>query len=60
MLKVGEGMNILEEHDRPSDHRSEEEGMDMVSIHMVEVEGMDMIAERPSKERLEMEGMNIE
>jgi hypothetical protein len=57
---VGEGMNILEEHDRPSDHRSEEEGMDMVSIHMVEVEGMDMIAERPSKERLEMEGMNTE
>jgi hypothetical protein len=45
-----EGMNMLEEHDRPSNHRLEEEDMDMTCIHMVEVEGMDTENEHPSKE----------
>jgi hypothetical protein len=59
MLGV-EGMNMLEEHDRPSNHWLEEEGMDMADIHMVEVEVMDMVEERPLKERPEVEGINTE
>jgi hypothetical protein len=52
-------MNMLEEHERPSNQRSEEEGMNMAGIHMVEVEGMNMVEERPSKERPKVEGMDI-
>jgi hypothetical protein len=36
-------MNMLEEHDHPSNHRLGVEGMNMVDIHMVEVEGVDMV-----------------
>jgi hypothetical protein len=43
------GMNMLEEHERPSNHRPEEEDMDM-----------DMVEERPSNERQEVECMNME
>jgi hypothetical protein len=67
-----EDMNMLEDHVHLSNHRSEEEDMDMVGIHMVEVEdmdmagihmveveGMDMVERRPSKERQEFEGMDM-
>jgi hypothetical protein len=37
-----EDMNMLEEHDRLLNHRSEEEGMDMTDIHMMEVEDMNL------------------
>jgi hypothetical protein len=45
-----EGMNMLEEHEHPSNHQTEEDGTDMGSIHMVEVEGMDMVEELASIE----------
>jgi hypothetical protein len=51
-------MNMLKNHERSSNHRSEEEGMDMTDIHMVEVEGMDMMKKHPSKKRLEVEGID--
>jgi hypothetical protein len=51
-----EGINMLEEHDHPSNHRSGEEGMNMVGIHMMELEVMDMSEERPTKERSEDDG----
>jgi hypothetical protein len=54
-----EGINMLEEHDHPSNHRSGEEGMNMVGIHMMELEVMDMSEERPTKERSEDEGMDM-
>jgi hypothetical protein len=55
-------MNMLEGHDLPSNHRSEEEGIDMTEEypskerpeveHMdTEDEGMYMVEEHPSKER---------
>jgi hypothetical protein len=61
MSKV-EDMNILEGHDLLSNHRSEEEGIDMTEEypskerpeveHMdTEDEGMYMVEEHPSKER---------
>jgi hypothetical protein len=40
-----EGMNMMEEHDHPLNHRLGEEGMNMTDIHMVEVKGMDMVEE---------------
>jgi hypothetical protein len=52
-----EGMNMLEEHDHLSNHRLEEESMNMMSIYMVEVEGMDMVKECPSNHIPEDEGM---
>jgi hypothetical protein len=54
------GMNMLEEHDRLSNHRTDEEGMDMAGIHMMEVEDMDMVEEHLSMERSEVDGMNME
>jgi hypothetical protein len=51
-------MNMLKNHERSSNHRSEEEGMDMTDIHMMEVEDMDMVKEHPSKKRLEVEGVD--
>jgi hypothetical protein len=54
-----EDMNMLEEHDHPSNHRPRDEGMDMVGIHMVEVKGMNMLEERPPKERPEDESMDM-
>jgi hypothetical protein len=41
-------MNMVEEHDHPSNHWLREEGMNMAGIHMVELEGMDRMEERPS------------
>jgi hypothetical protein len=58
MLEV-DGMNMLEEHGRPSNQRLKVEVMDMVGIHMVEMEGVDMVKERLSKQRLEVEGMDM-
>jgi hypothetical protein len=55
-----EGINMLEEHERQSNHRPKEESMDMTDIHMVEVESMDMVAEHPSKERPEVDGIDTE
>jgi hypothetical protein len=52
-------MNMLEEHDRPSNHRPEEEDMDMAGIHMVKVEAMDMMVKYPSKERSEVKDMDM-
>jgi hypothetical protein len=40
-------------------HRPEKESMDMAGIHMMKVECMDMVEERPSKERLEVEDMDM-
>jgi hypothetical protein len=54
------GMNMLEEHDRPLNHRTDEEGMDMADIHMMEVEDIDMVEEHLSMERSEVDGMNME
>jgi hypothetical protein len=48
MPKV-EGMNMMEEHDHPTNHRLGEEGMNMVeehyhlTNHRLEVEDMDMV-----------------
>jgi hypothetical protein len=55
-----EGMNILEEHECPSNQWPEKD-MDMADIHMVEVEGMNMVEEheRPSKERPEVESIDM-
>jgi hypothetical protein len=44
-----EGMNMLEEHDHPLNHRPGEEGMNMVNIHMVDVKGMNILEEHLSK-----------
>jgi hypothetical protein len=38
-----EGMNMLEEHDHPLNHRPGKEGMNMVNIHMVDVKGMNIL-----------------
>jgi hypothetical protein len=54
-----EGMNMLEEHERPLNQRPEEEGMDIIGIHMVEVEGINMVDDHPSNERSKVEGMNM-
>jgi hypothetical protein len=43
-----EGMNMVEEHDHPSNYRLGEEG-----IPMVKVEGMNMMEEHPSNHRPE-------
>jgi hypothetical protein len=36
-------INMVEEHECPSNQRPVVEGMNMMSIHMVEVKGMDMV-----------------
>jgi hypothetical protein len=38
-----EDINMLEEHECPSNQRPVVEGMDMMSIHIVEVNGMNMV-----------------
>jgi hypothetical protein len=50
MLEV-KSMNMLEEHDHPSNHRLGEESMNIAGIHMVEVEGMNMVEKHSSNHR---------
>jgi hypothetical protein len=40
-----EGMDMVEEKDHPTNHRLEEEGMNMVDSNMAEVDGMDTVEE---------------
>jgi hypothetical protein len=54
-----EDMNILVEHDHPSNHRLGEEDMNTKGIHMVEVEGMDIVEECPSNHWQEDESMDM-
>jgi hypothetical protein len=50
---------MVKEHDHPSNHRLEEEGMDIADIHMMEVDGMDMVEEHPSNRQSEDAGMDM-
>jgi hypothetical protein len=59
MPKV-EGMDMVEEQNRPTNHRLGEESMNMVGSNMVEVDGMDMMEEHfhLMNHRPEVEGMD--
>jgi hypothetical protein len=53
------GMNMLEEHERSLNQRSEVEVMGMVGICMVGVECMDMVEEHLSKQQPVVEDMDM-
>jgi hypothetical protein len=40
-----EDMDMIEEQDHPTNHRLDEEGMNMVGSYMMEVDGMDTMDE---------------
>jgi hypothetical protein len=52
-------VNMVKEHDHPSNYRLKEEGMDMTDIHMMEMEGMDMVEEHPSNRQSDDAGMDM-
>jgi hypothetical protein len=54
-----EGINMVEKHDHPSNHRLGEDGTNMAGIYMVEVDGMNMVEERPLNHQSEDESTDM-
>jgi hypothetical protein len=55
-----EGMDIVKKQDHPTNHRLEEECMNMMGSNMVEVDDMDTVKEHFSSDEPQIEGGGYE